>query len=72
MSSTRKLRPSERLMGGLAGDRTRYEAKRDIEELSQNDQIIALLGDLVTEQRRTNQLLEWLGAQRGRPTDTGS
>jgi hypothetical protein len=59
-------------MGGLAGDRTRYEAKRDIEELSQNDQIIALLGDLVTEQRRTNQLLEWLGTQRGRPTGTGS
>lgn len=50
---------------GLKGEkaRDRNEARRAIEELDQNDQIIALLGDLVTEQRRTNQLLEWLGAQ---------
>jgi hypothetical protein len=72
MGSTRKVHYSEWMMGGLAGDRTRHEAKRDIEELNQNDRVIALLGELVTEQRRTNQLLEWLGTQRGRPTDTGS
>ncbi|MGZ6852483.1 MAG: hypothetical protein ACXVGC_00210 [Mycobacteriaceae bacterium] len=68
MSSTRKLGASERVMGGFGfkGEkaRDRTEARRAIEELDQNDRIIALLGDLVTEQRRTNQLLEWLGTQR--------
>ncbi|MGZ4519762.1 MAG: hypothetical protein ACXVX9_00120 [Mycobacteriaceae bacterium] len=76
MGSTRKLGASERALGGFGfkGDkaRDRTEARRAIEELNQNDRIIALLGDLVAEQRRTNQLLEWLGTQRGRPSDTGS
>jgi hypothetical protein len=33
---------------------------------------IELLEQMIAEQRRTNQLLEWLGTQRGRPTNTGS
>lgn len=76
MGSTRKLGASERVLGGMGfkGEkaRDRNEARRAIEELNQNDQIIVLLGEMVTEQRRTNQLLEWLGTQRGRPTGTGS
>lgn len=44
--------------------RDRMDAMRQVEGLSQNEQIIELLSTLVAEQRRTNQLLEWLGTLR--------
>jgi hypothetical protein len=75
-SDPRKLAHSEKVIGMrhgaewfLGGEkaRDRADAKRQIEGLSQNDQIIALLSELVTEQRRTNQLLEWLGGLLAQP-----
>lgn len=66
----RKLAQSEKVIGRphgadwfLGGEkaRDRADAQRQIEGLNQNDQIIALLQEQVTQQRRTNQLLEWLG-----------
>jgi hypothetical protein len=48
------------------------ESSHMLAESQRQIRTIELLEALVAEQRRTNQLLEWLGAQRGRPTDTGS
>jgi hypothetical protein len=45
-----------------AADRPALE--RDRRKVEQGDETIALLRELVGEQRRTNQLLEWLGQER--------
>jgi hypothetical protein len=37
---------------------------RDRRRVEQGDETIALLQELVVEQKRTNQLLEWLGQER--------
>jgi hypothetical protein len=51
---------------GTTGLKDRAALERDRRNIEQNDQMIQLLGDLLTEQRRTNQLLEWVGGrQRG-------
>ncbi len=71
--NTRKLGASERNLGGwgFKGERARdkSDALRQIEGLSQGDAMLRLMQDLVVEQRRTNQLLEWLGGlvATGRP-----
>lgn len=60
MGNTRRLNEAEKFGGwGSEKARDRAEARRAIEGLEQNDQIIAVLGELVAEQRRTNQLLQW-------------
>lgn len=75
MGDTRKLGASERVVGfGFKGERARdrADAQRQIEGLSQQDQMLQLLREQVAEQRRTNQLLEWLGgviAQQRPPAD---
>jgi hypothetical protein len=70
----RKLHGSERFLGvGFKGERARdrQDALRQMEGLSQNDKMIALLADLVTEQRRTNQLLEWFADRAHRKDSAG-
>jgi len=70
MADNRELRHGEKRMAWFTSEkgRDRANAQRAIEGLNQNDQILALLTDLVVETQangrrldRTNQLLEWLG-----------
>ena len=66
MADTRRLGASERAFGiGRKGEkaRDRADARRQIEGLNQQDQVIRLLHMLLTEQQRTNDLLDWF-AQR--------
>jgi hypothetical protein len=49
---------------GLAG---KAALERDRRRVEQGDEQIALLREMVAEQKRTNQLLEWLGSSRGLP-----
>ena len=77
MADNRNLRHGEKRMAMFTSEkgRDRANAQRQIEGLTQNDKMIALLSDLLVEQQqanllaqrqceqndRTNQLLEWLG-----------
>lgn len=50
--------------GATTGFAEKPALDRDKRKVEQGDEQIALLTQLLTEQRRTNQLLEWLGGNR--------
>ena len=73
MGDTRKLAGSEKLFGFGHTERARdkADARRQIEGLNQQDQMITLMVSLVNEQRRTNELLTWF-AERAHSQDQRS